>query len=327
MIRTKKFDENISLLICSKNRETELRLLVKDLLEKLKNYKIEFVVVEETNEPNSIEGVKYVSHEVANRGIGYARNLALKHASGEIVVFLDDDCIITEGWLPHLIKPLENPKVVGVQGGVVTGPESNLVGWAETLLGFPGGGLRRILAARGENRETIEVSTLNCAYRKQAIIDCGGFDERLKLGCEDYLLAKQVCKKGKCIFAPNAIVMHEQRGSFVADFNWFVRRGRAEIALMRSRLLNHVGLMSVIRSSILIKLALISCLMSFADVYLVYLFILAILSLVIVSYIKNASLWRKSNTNILVFLVMPFVKITMDFGCDIGRIVGLFNDF
>ena len=64
-----------------------------------------------------MEGVKYVSHPLANRGFPFARNLAIRHASGDILVFLDDDCMIQGDWLAQLLEAFKTPAVVGVQGG------------------------------------------------------------------------------------------------------------------------------------------------------------------------------------------------------------------
>ncbi|MEW6673844.1 MAG: glycosyltransferase, partial [Thermodesulfobacteriota bacterium] len=74
---------------------------------------MEIVAVEETNDPAFFEGVTYVAHPVADRGIPYARNLGLQHATGDLVVFIDDDCIIHERWLDNLLAPFADEAVVG----------------------------------------------------------------------------------------------------------------------------------------------------------------------------------------------------------------------
>ena len=81
----------ISILICSKNRRHELTNLVTDLKLIKTNHSFEIIVVEETDVPLAMDDIKYISHPVANRGISFARNLALSHAKGNILIFLDDD--------------------------------------------------------------------------------------------------------------------------------------------------------------------------------------------------------------------------------------------
>jgi len=109
---------NISILICSRSRRKELENLVKAINNTVSNHNYEIVVVEETEASSGIKGALYISHPIMNKGIPYARNLALKHASGEVIVFLDDDCQLKENWLDRLIAPFSDKMVIGVQGGV-----------------------------------------------------------------------------------------------------------------------------------------------------------------------------------------------------------------
>ncbi len=227
--------ERVSILICSRDRRTDLERLITALKAIRASNAIEIVVVEETNTPSPIEGVNYIPHPVADRGFPFARNMAIQHASGDILVFLDDDCMIQGDWLTHLLDVFENPDVVGAQGGVTVPKTSNAIGWAESILGFPGGGIARIVQAKGESQTTKEISTLNCAYRKWVIEKVGGFDENMTLGSEDFLLAKQACLHGRCLFVPDALVYHKARGSLEKIWQWFVRRGRAEIRLVKLR--------------------------------------------------------------------------------------------
>lgn len=194
MSSEKEHNGAVSVLVCSKGRRTSLENLVTSI-RKIHHRAIpEIVVVEETAHPKPIDGTRYIAHPIANLGIPFARNLALANATGQIIVFVDDDCILADSWLDALIEPiLEDKTVVGTQGGVTVPETSNAIGWAESLLGFPGGGITRVLQANGQHRRTKEVSTLNCAYRRLVLEKTGGFNERLKVGGEDYLLAKQAC--------------------------------------------------------------------------------------------------------------------------------------
>lgn len=172
-------------------------MLVRNLERMQTSYTFEVVVVEETDSPEAMNGVQYIPHPRAGRGIAFARNLALKNASGDIIVYLDDDCIIHDGWLDGLLVPFEDDSVVGLQGGVTVPESTNAIGWVESILGVPGGGILRVLQAKNQIQETKEISTLNCAYRRWVIDRVGGFEKKLKVTGEDYLLAKQACQHGR----------------------------------------------------------------------------------------------------------------------------------
>ncbi|RME85919.1 MAG: glycosyltransferase, partial [Zetaproteobacteria bacterium] len=76
----------VSVLICTRNRRAWLAALLKDLRAQRYPGAVQIVVVEETDDTQPVEGVDYVPHPVRNLGLGFARNLALRHARHEIVV-------------------------------------------------------------------------------------------------------------------------------------------------------------------------------------------------------------------------------------------------
>jgi GT2 family glycosyltransferase len=287
----------------------------------------EIVVVEETNSSSAIEGVKYIPHPVANRGFPFARNMAIRHASGDILIFLDDDCMIQGDWLTHLLDVFENPDVVGAQGGVTVPPSSGPIGWAESIIGFPGGGIKRIIASGGKPEPTTEISTLNAAYRRRVVGAVGGFDDRLKWGGEDDFFAKKACKHGPCLFVPAAVVAHKPRGSLAGIWKWFIRRGRVDILFTRIHdyeAPTRYSLFTVLRSSLSVKflfpllvLLVFSCKWSLA-------FILSFLPLfAAVQVARHFMIWRKSGADLRCLVLIPVVKLTMDLAEDWGRFKGI----
>jgi GT2 family glycosyltransferase len=288
------------------------------------NYDV--IAVEETEEPAPIDGALYISHPVQDNGISYARNLALQHASGEIVVFIDDDCQIHEKWLDQLVAPFNDEKVVGVQGGVTVPEGSNAIGWAESMLGFPGGGIRRILDAQDTNQETVEISTLNCAYRKGVIDKVGGFDESLKFGGEDYLLSKQASRYGRCLFGPKAIVGHAVRGNLIKIWRWFVRRGRAEIGVIRTGKYKKANFWSLMKSSLLIKI--VALLIAGLIISGIFIFLIpaALVVYLGLQYLRYFKTWQTVKLPLSSLAVLPLVKLIMDLAADSGRLKGWIFD-
>lgn len=315
-----------SILICSRDRRADLEKIVQDLKAMDTIHSFDIVVVEETDAPRPIAGVRYIAHAVKNLGFAHARNLSIAQAKGDIVVFVDDDCQIREGWLDNLLRPFVDETVIGAQGGVVVPGDTNAIGWAESLLGFPGGGVRRVVDSGGSMQETMEVSTLNSAYRRDIVQAVGGFSYRLKWGGEDYLLAKKACRHGRCLFVPDALVAHRTRGNFLSIWDWFVRRGRAEVGVVRSREYAEAGWSSVLRSSLLLKLLLLSMLGLFFSMGWLYALLLFLPFYSLLQYYRIYPVWRRSGAPFLALVMVPPVKLTMDLAADVGHLKGILND-
>ena len=315
----------VSIAICSRNRRKHLTELLHSLKTMTTNYRFEIVVVEETDNPCQVEGVKYVPHDVKNYGIAYARNLALANSNGEIIVFIDDDCSIHDDWLDNLLMAFFKNSVIGVQGGVTVPAFTNAIGWAETILGFPGGGVRRVLEAKGKNQKSREISTLNCAFRRRVFDKIGGFDEKLRYGGEDYLFAKEACRHGDCLFVPTAMVSHRARGNFVEIWSWFVRRGQAEINVVQSRKYEKANYKAIIRGSLGIKLLLCVLAIVLTSDFITYLLGLAILFYVIVIYKRYYNIWKSSMAPVATLVILPAIKTTMALASDWGRLKSLIS--
>jgi glycosyltransferase involved in cell wall biosynthesis len=53
------------------------------------------------------------------RGVSIARNHALSHAKGDILVFVDDDVLISPNWLEEMVNSFRDPNVCCVTGRVI----------------------------------------------------------------------------------------------------------------------------------------------------------------------------------------------------------------
>jgi len=202
-----------------------------------------------------------------------------------------------------------------VQGGVIVPEHTNAIGWAESLLGFPGGGVSRVYQAKGQPQETREVSTLNACYRKQAVEDAGGFSAHARFGGEDYLLAKRVAEQGKLLFVPQAVVRHEARGNLLAIWAWFVRRGRAEYDLWRSGLAPEGYGAWILQSSQSLKLL----------PFLIISYWTILPLMIVLAALISMNMWRfrwvlkHQDIPVVAWLWLPWVRLTMGLATDVGR--------
>jgi GT2 family glycosyltransferase len=143
-----------------------------------------------------------------NGGPAAARNAAIAAATGEVLVFLDDDVVPVDHLIErHLAIQRRDPLAV-VTGPMVPPPGTVLPPWllweARTLQ-------KQYDAMRiGRFQPTArQFYTANASVRRAAVVAAGGFDERLTRA-EDVELAYRLADRGaRFYFDEQAVVYHE----------------------------------------------------------------------------------------------------------------------
>ena len=309
----------VSVLICTKDRRDDVaRALASLRAAGVERAGVEIVVVEETARPQPIPGVRYVPLPPDGRGFAHVRNRAVEAAKGSLLVFVDDDCEVERGWLDALLAPMADPAVAGTAGAVLV-RDCNAVGYAENILGFPGGGLRYLAAAGGRVVPTSFLSTCNCVYRRTAVERVGGFPALAALGGEDSLLAERVSARWPCRYAPGAIVYHKPRQRLAAIFPWFVRRGRAELRILPAKARPAAVVLALVRGSTLLRAAALGAVLAWLPwpVALTLPPALAVYYAALLS--RFAFAWRYP-THRRGFWLAPLVRVIADAGAEVGRL-------
>ena len=115
----------ISVIIVTYNREGMLTEALSSLTMQLR-MPDEVIVVDNNSTDNTREVVKEFTSKLNIRyffegiqGTSRARNTGIKNASGDIIVFLDDDCIAQNEWLYYLERPFLRDPSIGIVGGEI----------------------------------------------------------------------------------------------------------------------------------------------------------------------------------------------------------------
>ncbi len=208
---------SVSVIVATRNRADCLRRLLPSLCQ-LTYDPLEVIVVVGPSEDDTGDVIedyrtrmKVVPSPVANMCL--SRNIGLAQASGDIVVFIDDDGVpATRGWLEGLVDAFaRNPRVAAAGGPVlyrdsatfqfrdgavseygehvfVTDPGQTLVtgpGWFPRAMGT------------------------NAAFRRDALLQIGGFDERIGYYGDECDVCVRLCAIGYTYaFVDRAAVRH-----------------------------------------------------------------------------------------------------------------------
>jgi len=157
------------------------------------------------------------------RTIPDQRNYGLKRSNGDIIVFIDANCVPSSNWLKYLTYPIINEHEEIVAGGFKS-QNRNYMHDDENN--------RRI-----GQRYLTECPTMNVAFSKKVFDQVGLFDENLGIA-EDVDLCWRATNAGfKIRFEPAAEITHDF-GSKKEDFNRAFRYGYGRAKLYKKHLNN-----------------------------------------------------------------------------------------
>ncbi len=236
---------NFSVVVATHNRCGLLARVTEAILgQTLPPDRYELVIVDD----GSTDGTQALCAELArrpgvrtlrqpNRGVAAARNLGIREATGDVVAFTDDDCLVPPDWLGRLADGYaRHPEAVGVGGRLVAPPD---VLRARAVARIEDHVARRVYGAGDDEAlgrfDCPAGGTNNMSYRRAALLDAGGFDESFPpfVWGEDADLKLRLTRAGGLLlYVPVAVIhLRDYRlGSFLRQ-SWQRGRGEAHFRL------------------------------------------------------------------------------------------------
>ncbi|WP_269523504.1 glycosyltransferase [Coraliomargarita parva] len=216
----------VSVVVCSYNGSRTLEGCLESLM-KLEYPDYEVIVVNDGSTDSTGEiaqrfpRVRYF--EQVNKGLSVARNKGAELATGEIVAYTDDDCVIDEHWLHYLVLGMKDQAVEAIGGPNIT-PDSD--GWpARCAAASPGNPSHVML----DDHYAEHIPGCNMAFRRDILLGLGGFDAQYRVAGDDVDMCWRLLDAGyKIGYASGAMVWHHRRASVKAYAKQQKGYGRSE---------------------------------------------------------------------------------------------------
>ncbi len=189
----------------------------------------EVIVVDNGSGPDTLEMLAQIDdphvrviYNKTNRGFGGGNNDGIARARGDYVVVLNNDVVVTDGWLDALLEPFERIPNLGV-----TAPRSNKIVGDQEVVDAEYASLEEMATYAAQRRERFagrgfltDRAIGFCLCMSRTVIDeVGGFDERFAVGnFEDDDICMRVRAAGYHIYVcDDSFIHHFGSQSFIAN--------------------------------------------------------------------------------------------------------------
>jgi len=225
-------EPQVTVIIATRDRTEKLRRCLQSI-SRLVYPRFDVVVVD--NAPSSDETRRMLAEEYGDEpriryerenvpGLARAHNRGTTVAEGSILAFTDDDVVVDERWLSHLVAPFDDPTVGCVTGRIdPMAIDTRAQRWLEDYAGFSKGVERRTFDLNGHRPDDALFpytagkfgSGANMAFRAEALEAIGGFDPALGAGSgayggDDLAAFFDIVTLGyRLVYEPAALVHHE----------------------------------------------------------------------------------------------------------------------
>ncbi|HEY8383114.1 MAG TPA: glycosyltransferase [Microvirga sp.] len=206
-----------SLIVCSRNRAPQLRTMLSRLdLAEMKAFGVELVLVDSASDDETPQvmvefarscGIKAQVFRAPRKGLGFARNIGVEHATGDLLCFTDDDCYLGPGYFSAVTEAFGSGQVQYGMG---------------RILHFDPRDDQRLAGAKIDQTSLIPPGTMlptgtiqgaNMFFQREVFTQAGLFRADMGAGtefaCEDIEMGLRASIAGFTgVLLPSAIVFH-----------------------------------------------------------------------------------------------------------------------
>lgn len=237
----------ISAIVCTYNRELFICETIDSLLVSLTGVKdFEIVIIDNNSSDHTPElllkykdhsYIKYIKEET--QGLSHARNRGITEATGDILVFLDDDIEIKPDYFVTLEKTFSDPDI-SIAGGKVLPFNVGIPLWLPERYYY----LVSIFDIGDKVQTTRYLMGANFVIRKNLANEVGYFDvalgrkgNNLMAGEENEYMDRITSLGYKIYYVPDLVVYHKINDKLNTEyiFNYAYQNGRSTAIQYRKR--------------------------------------------------------------------------------------------
>jgi len=205
---------SVSAIVPAHGRPEATRACVESLL--AQHYPaelLEVIVVDDASNPPlapALAGLPIrLLRQEENTGQSAARNRAAELARGEVLAFLDNDCVAAPDWLRTLVAALDEPGVEIAGGRVLAPPPEGPVAAFEAVRSPLDMG--PVSGAVGPGEPISYMPSCNLAIRRNLLLRIGGFDPAMRLGEDVDLIWRALATGAQARYVAEGAVVHHHR--------------------------------------------------------------------------------------------------------------------
>ena len=282
----------------------------------------EIIIVTNQIETNKFADERIQLLDSGRVGPGIKRDIGARVATGDVLVFLDDDSYPDSGYFVKADEIFSNKNICALGGPAIT-PATN------TILQKASGSIfetkffcatpERYLSI-GKSKYVKDWPSVNLMVRRSTFYAAGGFDTEYWPGEDTYLCEKLINNGATILYEPNLLVWHHRRGSLLAHLNQVFNYGKLRGHFFRLGLNNSRDIRYVVPTGLVLWLAFSTAIATTYEVLSFYVLATWLPYLWIVLLGVGSIALRRGA--LVAILSLPFALGT-HFGYGIGFIFGL----
>jgi glycosyltransferase involved in cell wall biosynthesis len=210
----------ISIIVPAYNASRTLPACLTALKEQTRRPDEIIVVDDGSNDLTSQVVLEYGANLLgqSHQGPAAARNLGITKACGDIILFTDSDCVPVSTWIAEMVRPFEDPQIMGVKGSYRSHQREQVARLAQIEFEE-----RYDLLAHHKSIDFID--THAAGFRADILRSSRAFDPAFTQN-EDVDLSYRLANAGcRMVFNREAVVYHMHPSTWKAYFLLKIKRG------------------------------------------------------------------------------------------------------